>query len=63
MVTRDCMSATGSEFEFMNMEAAVAKFLEGAQATNEGESDDVHLSTFQTTCTSEPVSNEGRYAR
>ena len=31
VVARDCMSATGREFEFMNMEAAVAKFLQGVR--------------------------------
>jgi hypothetical protein len=39
--TRLCMSAMGSEFEFMNIEAAIAKFLEwfeiNARATQNGQ--------------------------
>ena len=33
------MSATGREFEFMNMDAAVAKFLQAGQATHDHERD------------------------
>ena len=39
VVARDCMSATGREFEFMNMDAAVAKFLQAGQATHDHERD------------------------
>lgn len=46
VVARDCMSATGRELEFMNMEAAVAKFLQAAQTTDEKEREDVHLRSF-----------------
>jgi hypothetical protein len=43
VVARDCMSATGREFEFMNMDAAVAKFLQGAKVTHENEQTNLHL--------------------
>ena len=45
VVARDCMSATGREFEFMNMDAAVAKFLQGDKVTHENEQMNLHLSS------------------
>lgn len=60
VVARDCMSATGREFEFMNMAAAVAKLLCTMRTSQEKEGMDAHLGAFQTTCPSEPVGNECR---
>jgi hypothetical protein len=60
VVARDCMSATGSEFEFMNMDAAVAKFLRGGQETHADGHTDVHLRSAQTACAREPVCEECR---
>lgn len=54
------MSATGREFEFMNMAAAVAKLLCTMRTSQEKEGMDAHLGAFQTTCPSEPAGNECR---
>lgn len=58
VVARDCISATGREFEFMNMEAAVAKFLRRTETILRMKLMDVHLGASETTCAGEAVRDD-----